>query len=106
MTNRLRNKNVCPFQVWLGYNKKYLYNNDPDRYNSVDPGDLTRARMIKEKLNCKPFDYFLQNVMPDQEKIYPWQDYLYFARGVIQSEANSHFCIDSMHRDGKPLGIH
>lgn len=58
-------------EVWLDEYKEVLYASNPDRYKNVDPGDLTKRRSIKEKLNCKPFKYFLDIVAPDMTNVYP-----------------------------------
>jgi hypothetical protein len=31
----------------------------------MDPGDLTERLRIKEKLGCKPFNWFIENVEPN-----------------------------------------
>lgn len=51
--------------MWLDDYKQYLYRNAPERYARVDAGDLTREKTIRKNLNCKPFSYFLEVIMPD-----------------------------------------
>lgn len=93
-------------KVWLGDYKKYLYRGEPERYAKVDAGDLTREKMIRESLNCKPFDYFLEYVMPDMLERYPFEDPGAFARGAIQSEADLNLCVDTLNKpNGNSLGL-
>ena len=49
---------------------KYLYNRRP-HYKNIDPGDLTEQRKIREKLNCKPFKWFMKEIAFDLPKHYP-----------------------------------
>lgn len=77
------------------------------RYANVDAGDLTREKLIRKNLNCKPFQYFLEYVMPDMLERYPYDDPGVFARGAIQSEANTKLCVDTLGRPGgQSLGLY
>ncbi|CRK91362.1 CLUMA_CG005035, isoform A [Clunio marinus] len=58
-------------EVWMDDWKQYLYKTDEDRFNKVDPGDLTKQKMIRENLNCKPFDYFMHQIAPEILKLTP-----------------------------------
>lgn len=69
--------------------KHYIYARDPKRYEKVDAGDLSYQFYIKEKLKCKPFSYFIENVASDMLEFYPLVDPPPFAQGVV-SEV-SHF---------------
>lgn len=93
-------------EVWLDDYKQYLYRGEPERYAKVDPGDITREKMIRKNLNCKPFQYFLEYVMPDMLERYPYDDPGVFASGAIQSEADSELCVDTLNKQsGEPLGL-
>jgi polypeptide N-acetylgalactosaminyltransferase len=81
--------------VWLDDYKKYLYRTDPERYAKADAGDLTREKLIRKNLKCKPFRYFLENVMPDMLERYPLEDRGVFASGTIQSEMDPQFCVEA-----------
>lgn len=52
-------------EVWMGEWKEFLYKTDLERYRKIDPGDLTKQKLIRKNLNCKPFEYFLHNIAPD-----------------------------------------
>lgn len=94
-------------QVWLDDYKNVLYRRNPERFETVEIGDITREKLIRKNLNCKPFQYFLDFVMPDQVLRYPWQDFGVFASGTIRSESLPHICIDSLGRpSNSPLGLY
>lgn len=59
-------------EVWFDDYKEVVYNADPERFD-VDPGDLTKAKLVKEKLMCKPFQYFLENIEPEMYTRYYYQ---------------------------------
>lgn len=63
--------------------KNYLYSRDPERYEKVDAGDLSYQKIIKKKLQCKPFSYFLEHVAPDMLEFYPLVDPPSFAYGAV-----------------------
>lgn len=52
-------------EVWLDDYKEMLYKGEPERYSIIDPGDLTKQFEIKNSLNCKPFKYYLDVVVPE-----------------------------------------
>lgn len=87
-------------EVWLGDYKNVVYRSQR-KFNLADPGDLTTALLVKEKLNCKPFQYFLDNVAPDMFLRYFYQlPYPgYFAWGTVQSDALPTHCFN--YRDKK-----
>lgn len=94
-------------KVWLDDYKQYLYRGEPERYAKIDAGDLTREKLIRKNLNCKPFQYFLEFVMPDMLERYPYDDPGVFASGAIQSEADLDFCVDTLNkRNGESLGLY
>ncbi|XP_058128579.1 N-acetylgalactosaminyltransferase 6-like [Anopheles ziemanni] len=94
-------------EVWMDEYKQYIYDRDPDRYTKVDAGDLSKMKAIRQKLNCKPFKWFLENVAPEILELYPPIEPEPYAFGSIQSVADPTLCIDTMQRGrGKPLGLH
>lgn len=86
-------------EVWLDEFKTLLYEREPHRYNNLDPGDLTRPKHIREKLNCKSFRWFLKNIAPDMIAKYPPVSHNpVFASGAVQSLANPRMCLDNLGR--------
>lgn len=69
-----------------------------EEYASVDAGDLTAQRAVRERLNCKSFKWFLEEVAPDMLVKYPPINPPTYASGVVQSGAYPHFCLDTMNR--------
>lgn len=62
--------------------KEYIYQRKPERFARVDVGDISKQLAIKEKLQCKPFKYFLEVVAPDMLEKYPPVQ-IEFASGVV-----------------------
>lgn len=86
--------------------KEIIYRNDPTRYANVNAGDLTKQKQLRQNLNCKPFQYFFDEVAPDLLKMHPMNEPGIFASGTIQSEANLKLCIDAIDRPpGTPIGL-
>jgi polypeptide N-acetylgalactosaminyltransferase len=81
---------------------------DPDRFLNVDPEDLTKAKLVKEKLKCKPFQYFLENIAPDMYERYFYQLQYpgNFAWGSIQSDAFPGHCLDFMGRRSRKVQLY
>lgn len=49
---------------------EYLYRRRP-HYRDIDTGDITEQKEIREKLKCKPFKWFMQEVAFDLVEKYP-----------------------------------
>lgn len=101
-----------------------MYERKPDRYASVDAGDISKQLEVKERLKCKPFKYFLEVVAPDMLEKYPPVQ-IEFASGVVSFIMNFFFhhendsiisqiesvalpnqCIDSLGNFHKPMGFY
>jgi polypeptide N-acetylgalactosaminyltransferase len=83
--DRLNNKiHEINLQVWMDEYKEYIYERKPERFARVDTGDISKQLAIKEKLQCKPFKYFLEVVAPDMLEKYP-PTQTEFAKGVVSS---------------------
>lgn len=83
----------CCFQTWLDEFKHKIYEKDSAIYEKINPGDLTNARALKKELNCKPFKYYIENVVPDMLERYPLVDQGVFASGTIQSKVHKNYCM-------------
>lgn len=95
-------------EVWLDDYKEVVYQSDPERFGKVDAGDITQPMIVKKKLECKPFQYFLEHIAPDM-----WTRYFYlldypghFAWGAIRSDANPKYCIDYMYNFRQPVQLY
>lgn len=91
--------------VWMDDYANALIQSDPKRYE-IDIGDISKPLAIKAKLNCKPFSYFLSEVVPEILERYPPFEWQKFATGAIYSEANPELCISYLKKDYiNPLGL-
>lgn len=50
--------------VWMDEYKELYYKNYPAA-RFVDPGDLSERLELRQRLKCKPFSWFLENVYPE-----------------------------------------
>ena len=92
--------------MWLGDYKKLVYKSDSERFNSSEFGDITKVKHIRESLNCKPFDFFLEHVMPDLEERFPWYETGIFASGAIQSISDRRLCLGAVSNEKvTPIGL-
>ena len=73
---------------------EYIYKRKPS-YRSIDPGDISEQIAIREKLQCKPFKWFMENVAFDLPKKYPPIDPPNFGDGYIKSVLDSSLCVDA-----------
>lgn len=71
---------------------EYLYNRRP-HYKNIDPGDLTEQRAIRTKLNCKPFKWFMKEVLFDIDKYYPPVEPPNFAEGEVCGLITDTMCV-------------
>lgn len=87
--------------------KKYLYERNPAAYKSLDPGDLTKQKAIREKWQCKSFKWFMEEIAFDLPKKYPMIEPPDFAWGAIQSISHSSLCVDTLgHRKNERVGLY
>lgn len=95
-------------EVWMDDYKEVMYRADPWRFGHADPGDMTKAKIIKSKLRCKPFQHFLEQIAPEMYTRYYYQLHYpgSFSSGAIRSDANPKFCIDYMGIYNKPAQLY
>ncbi|TRY54560.1 hypothetical protein DNTS_033417 [Danionella cerebrum] len=63
--------------------------NLPLKDHGIDIGDVTERKLLREKLKCKPFKWYLENVYPQLEH---WKHVL--AYGVLKNELQDGYCVD------------
>ena len=68
--------------MWWDDYKKYFYERKPSAKN-VDPGDLTAQKAIREKLQCKSFDWFMKEIAYDLPKFFPLVEPTNGAKGSL-----------------------
>ncbi|XP_068082133.1 polypeptide N-acetylgalactosaminyltransferase 16 [Anabrus simplex] len=51
-------------EIWLDDHKRFFYEARPNA-NEVDAGSLEKQLKIKQQLDCKPFQWYLENVFPE-----------------------------------------
>ena len=87
--------------------KEYLYKRNPERYAEVDPGDLSALKALRQRLQCKPFKWFLTHVAPDIVEKHPLVEPPAQAFGTVQSLAYPNYCLDTLnnHKNEKPVGL-
>uniref|UniRef100_A0A0N4ZEA8 D-2-hydroxyglutarate dehydrogenase, mitochondrial n=1 Tax=Parastrongyloides trichosuri TaxID=131310 RepID=A0A0N4ZEA8_PARTI len=79
--------------VWMDEYAKYLYKRKPV-IEKTDPGNISKQLAVRERLNCKSFDWFMKNVAFDQDKYYPAIEPDDSANGTIVN-LDSGLCIDA-----------
>ena len=73
---------------------EYIYKRRPS-YRNLDPGDISKQVEIRQRLQCKSFKWFMENVAFDLPKVYPPVEPEDFAQGAITSAVDKSFCVDA-----------
>uniref|UniRef100_A0A034W8C3 Polypeptide N-acetylgalactosaminyltransferase n=1 Tax=Bactrocera dorsalis TaxID=27457 RepID=A0A034W8C3_BACDO len=93
-------------EVWMDDYKNYLYKHARGIYEKLDAGDLTKQLALREKLHCKSFKWFIENVAFDLVKTYPPKGTTDFAYGQVRSVGAPKFCLDTLGRpDYRIVGV-
>ncbi|XP_017840349.1 polypeptide N-acetylgalactosaminyltransferase 8 [Drosophila busckii] len=80
-------------EVWLDEYKDKLYANVP-HLTQIKVGSLKQQKALRQRLRCKPFKWFLDNLASDFLALYPLQDPEDYAIGALQSLAAPKLCLD------------
>ncbi|CAF1268604.1 unnamed protein product [Didymodactylos carnosus] len=84
--NVVKKNAVRVAEVWLDDYKKYYY--ERFNYDLGEYGDVTSRKLLRQKLGCKSFKWFLENIYPEQ--FIPGDA---IASGDIRNAAAS-YCVD------------
>lgn len=80
--------------VWMDEYQDLLYEQLPI-LRHIDSGDLKAQKHMRERLKCKPFDWFMMNVAFDLMRFYPPK--LRIVRsGILRNKRYISLCIDLM----------
>lgn len=86
--------------------KEHIYNRDLWTYSKIDAGDLSEQRALRERLKCKSFKWFMENVAFDLLAHYPLYEPS-FAYGGIRNLGMKNLCVDTMSTFGyTPVGLY
>ncbi|KAI4884380.1 hypothetical protein NFI96_011225 [Prochilodus magdalenae] len=87
----LRRNALRVAEVWMDeYKSNVLISwNLPLKDHGIDVGDVTERKKLREKLNCKPFKWYMDNVYPDLDT---WEDLV--AYGAMRNDLSDQHCID------------
>uniref|UniRef100_A0A8C9MNV7 Polypeptide N-acetylgalactosaminyltransferase 5 n=1 Tax=Serinus canaria TaxID=9135 RepID=A0A8C9MNV7_SERCA len=79
-------------EVWLDEYKELFYGHAYHLLHSVDVGDLSPQIRLRERLRCKTFRWYLQNVYPDLEAPLVKASGLVRAQGLLPGAARALGC--------------
>ncbi|CAL8097706.1 unnamed protein product [Calicophoron daubneyi] len=80
-------------EVWMDEYQEYIYLRNPQCL-FVDPGDLRERHILRQRLNCKSFKWFLNTVAHDLIRKYPLIDPAPAATGDLRPFSKSTLCLD------------
>ena len=57
-------------EVWMDEYKEYFYIREP-QIRKLDIGDISEQKLVRQRLQCKPFSFFMEKVAYDLVKKFP-----------------------------------
>ncbi|XP_055379895.1 polypeptide N-acetylgalactosaminyltransferase 1 [Condylostylus longicornis] len=91
-------------EVWMDEFIELFYMNRPDLRDHPDVGDVTHRLMLRKKLKCKNFDWYLRNVYP--EKFIPTKNVKDYGRIYVPHQG---LCLDDLQANNEEpynLGVY
>ncbi|KAH8405071.1 hypothetical protein KR222_010787 [Zaprionus bogoriensis] len=80
-------------EVWLDEYKDKLYANMP-HLTHVKVGSLRKQKALRQRLRCKSFKWFLDNLGQDFLQTYPLEEPMEYAFGALQTLAAPNLCLE------------
>lgn len=85
--------------------KEYIYERRPIEYSQVDAGDISEQKALRERLQCKSFKWYMENVAFDIIVNYPREEPSFAFGGIRNLGLNR--CIDTMSQnEPAPIGLY
>jgi polypeptide N-acetylgalactosaminyltransferase len=75
-------------EIWMDDYAKYVYAKSPEAFAKINPGNMTKMKALRERLQCKSFQWYLENVATEVLTIYP-PIVPVFASGAVSSRTSS-----------------
>ncbi|XP_004527090.1 N-acetylgalactosaminyltransferase 6 [Ceratitis capitata] len=93
-------------EVWMDDYRYYLYKHAYGLYEKIDEGDLTDQFALRDKLHCKSFKWFMENIAFDLVKVYPPKGMTDFTYGQVKSVGAPNLCLDALGQpDYRAIGV-
>ncbi|XP_049888130.1 N-acetylgalactosaminyltransferase 6-like isoform X2 [Pectinophora gossypiella] len=80
-------------EVWMDEYAQYLYQRRP-HYLNIDPGDISEQKALRDRLQCKPFKWFITQIAFDLPEKYPPVEPKPYASGKIKT-LRGDYCVDA-----------